>query len=124
MTGRFRGPRTLPYDLRFECHYQTAEVEQPRWTKDVIVVSRPVSMGTRASLPPEVFVVVDGVKSPVALRLILDRSFCTGEGLDQVNLIVDAHEPPAVWDRCGIELIELRILSMEVKLTKSAHINP
>lgn len=90
-------------------HYRTAELEQARWTSDVVVVSGPVPMGTRTSLPSEVSVIVDGVKSRVAaiFRAVfcaLDLRFCVSEGLDKVNLIVDAHKPPVVQDRCGTGL--------------------
>lgn len=90
-------------------HYRTAELEQARRTSDVVVVSRPVPMGTRASLPSEVSVVVDGVKSPVvvifrAVFCALDLRFCISEGLNEVYLILDAHKPPVVQDRCGTGL--------------------
>lgn len=69
----------------------------------MIVVTRPVSMGTRASLPPEVFVVVDGVKSPASVHFramsgTLDFRFCVSQRLDKVNLIMHAHKPPVVED--------------------------
>lgn len=94
-------PQTRLYNVHFAYHYQTAELEQSRWTSDVIVVTRPVSMGTWASLPPEVFVVVDGVKSPIsvlfrAMSGALEIRFCVSQRLDKVNLIVHAHKPPVV----------------------------
>lgn len=90
-------------NVYFVHHYQTAELQQSRWTNPVIVVSRCVSMGTGASLPPEVFVVVDGVKCPVAVNFRATFGdtvfrFSVGEGLDQVNLILDPHKPPVAED--------------------------
>lgn len=69
----------------------------------MVVVTRLVSMGTRASLPPEVFVVVDGVKSPVSVRFpaatgTLDVRFCLSQRLDKVNLAVHVHKAPVVED--------------------------
>lgn len=65
----------------------------------MVIESCSVSMGTGASLPPEVFVVVDGVKSPVAGHFramfgALDFRFSVKEGLDKVNLILDPNKPP------------------------------
>lgn len=69
----------------------------------MVVESCSVSMGTGASLPPEVFVVVDGVKSPVAGHFramfgALDFRFSVSKGLDEVNLILDPNKPPEVED--------------------------
>lgn len=69
----------------------------------MVVVTRLVSMGTGASLPPEVFVVIDGVKSPVSVRLraasgALDVRFCAAQRLDEVNLVTHVHKPPVVED--------------------------
>lgn len=87
----------------FPYYYQTAELEQSRWMSPMVVESCSVSMGTGASLPPEVFVVVDGVKPPVAghFRAMFgapDIRFSVSEGLDKVNLILDPNKPPEVED--------------------------
>lgn len=98
-------------DVRFVYHYQTAELQQSRRTSPVIVVSRHVSMETGASLPPEVLVVVDGVKCPVAVHFsttfsATDFRFSVSEGLDQVNLILDPHKPTVAEDGGGGQLCQ------------------
>lgn len=76
-------------------------------------------METGASLPPEVLVVVDGVKCPVAVHFsttfsATDFRFSVSEGLDQVNLILDPHKPTVAEDGGGATL------SMGVKLGSQA----
>lgn len=118
-------PQTRLYNVHFAYHYQAAELEQSRWTSDVIVVTCPVSMGTWASLPPEVFVVVDGVKSPIsvlfrAMSGALEIRFCVSQRLDKVNLIVHAHKPPVVETD---ERLNSLTQSMAVKLSSQTELS-
>lgn len=81
-------------------------------------------MGTGAPLPPEVFVVVDGVKSPVAVHFravfgTLDFRFSVSEGLDKVNLILDPHKPPEVEDGTSVSGRQTHLTSW----AQSAHIS-
>lgn len=82
------------------CLYQTAEMEQSRRMSAMVVESGCVSMGTGAPLLPQVFVVVNGMRTLVtacsgtlsALLLLLSHP----HGFDKVHLVAKTHEPPAV----------------------------
>ena len=82
------------------CLYQTAELEQSRRTSSVIIVSGRVSMGTGAPLPPQVFVVVDSMKTLVdvslgAVSVVSPSRLRTSQRLDQVHLVLEKHKAPA-----------------------------
>lgn len=81
------------------CLYQTGEPEQSRRTSYVIIESGRVSMGTGAPLPPQVFVVVNSMKTLITAgvrALSVVPSFSLGtERLDEVRLIPEAHKPPS-----------------------------
>lgn len=70
----------------------------------MIIKSGCVSMGTGASLPPQVFVVVNSMKTLVtvcfrALSAGLLSSLSTGQRFDKVHLVVETHKPPVVQNR-------------------------
>lgn len=70
----------------------------------MIIESGCVSMGTGASLPPQVFVVVNSVKTLVtvsfrALFVVALSRLCAGHGFDKVHLVLQAHKPPVVQNR-------------------------
>lgn len=84
--------------------YQTAKLEQSRRTSSMIIESGRVSMGTGAPLPPQVFVVVNSMKSLVtvsfrALAVVLLSHLGTGQRFNKVHLVLEKHKPPAVQNR-------------------------
>lgn len=77
--------------------FQAAELEQSRRTSSVIVERGCVSMGTGAPLPPQVFVVVNSMKTLVtvssgALSVILLSRSCTVQRFEKVHLVLETHE--------------------------------
>ncbi len=82
------------------CLYQTAELEQSRRMSSVIIESGRVSMGTGAPLPPQVFVVVNSVKTLVTVGFrvlsVILLSFSAGQRFDKVHLVLETHETPVV----------------------------
>lgn len=86
------------------CLYQTAELEQSRRTSSMVVESGCVSMGTGAPLPPQVFVIVNSMKTLLTLSsrapfVGLLSSSCRIQRFDEVCLVLEAHKPPAVQNR-------------------------
>lgn len=82
------------------CLYQTAELEQSRRTSSMIIESGRVSMGTGASLPPQVFVIVNSVKTLVtvsfrALSVVLLSRLGTAKRFNKVHLVLEKYKPPA-----------------------------
>lgn len=80
------------------CLYQTGEPEQSRRTSYTIIESGRVSMGTEAPLLPQVFVVVNSMKTLIAVSvgtLAVILLSCLGtERLNEVRLVPEAHKPP------------------------------
>lgn len=64
----------------------------------MIIESGRVSMGTEAPLPPQVFVVVNSMKTLIAVSvgtLAVILLSCLGtERLNEVRLVLEAHKPP------------------------------
>lgn len=81
------------------CPYQAAELEESRRTSAVVIERGCVTMGTGASLLPQVSVVVDGVRALVTARsgtLSAPLRRCRPHGLDKVHLVAEIQEPPVV----------------------------
>lgn len=85
------------------CLYQTAEMEQSRRMSAMVVESGCVSMETGAPLLPQVFVVVNGMRTLVtacsgtlSALLLLVLLLSHPHGFDKVHLVAETHEPPAV----------------------------
>lgn len=74
----------------------------------MIIESGCVSMGTGASLPPQVFVVVDSMKPLVtvslgALSVVLLSHLGAGQRFDEMHLVLETHKPPVVQSRKFLE---------------------
>lgn len=54
-------------------------------------------MGTGAPLPPQVFVVVNGVKTLVVTVSV--GALTVGQRFDKVHLVLETHKPPVVPNR-------------------------
>lgn len=77
--------------------YQTAKLEQSRRMSSMIIESGRVSMGTGAPFLPEVFVVVNGMKTLVPVSSSVVQSCLSGgHGFDEVHLVMETQKPPVV----------------------------
>lgn len=87
----------LEYNIHPVCLYQTAKLEQSRRMRSVIIEGGCVSMGTGAPFPPEVFVVVNGMKTLVtANSSVIQSCLSGGHGFDEEHLVTETQKPPGV----------------------------
>lgn len=86
--------RNGPISVHTVYSYQTAKLEQARRTATMIIESGSVSMGTGASFCPQVFVIVNCVKTLIILRpgTFLVPLSLFSQRFNEVCLVLKAHK--------------------------------